>query len=276
MSFGHSAEAVGHAMRIRGFAAAAAVAVLLTPILPLSAAEDGAGEAAPTAAPFQFYVPPPGQDISGIYWIKSYNAKIQPVEGGELPYKPEFMEIYQQREAAINASANLIEEDQARKLCTPDGVPRILQNPYPWEIVQTQGQVHILYEINKVIRLIKLDVPPPSDEEMEIFPYYSGHSVGHWEGDTLVVRTGGFKNYTFLDNSGAPHSLQLRVVERYRKINDGRELEVVVDIHDPGVFTRDWQARFVYDARPDLRIMDWNCGEPHRDISLVPGVTVPN
>jgi hypothetical protein len=102
-----------------------------------------------------------------------------------------------------------------------------------------------------------------------------GHSAGHWEGDTLIIENGGFKNYTFIDNLGGPHSYDLRVTERYRKINDGQQLEVIVDIHDPSVFTEDWSARFVYDARPDLRIMDWNCGEVHRDISGVPGVVIP-
>jgi hypothetical protein len=64
----------------------------------------------------------------------------------------------------------------------------------------------------------------------------------------------------------------LHTVERIRKIDNGRALEDVVTIHDPVVFTRDWQARFVYQPRPDLRIMDWNCGEKHRDLSPVKGV----
>jgi hypothetical protein len=232
-------------------------------------------QAAEEASSFEYFVPPEGQDIGGIYWLKSYSAAIQPMDGGELPYTPEAMAIYRERRARIEASAEIIDEDQARKLCTPDGVPRVLQSPYPFEIVQTHGQIHFLYEINKIIRLVTMDEPLPDDDYLEIFPWYSGHSAGHWEGDTLVVQTGGFKNYTFLDNLGAPHSYDLRVTERYRKINDGNELEVVVDIHDPGVFTEDWSARFVYDARPDLRIMDWNCGEVHRDISHIPGVVVP-
>jgi hypothetical protein len=154
-------------------------------------------------------------------------------------------------------------------------VPRVLGNPYPWEIVQAdENKIWILYELNKIIRLVHLDKPLPDDMFLLTFPYYSGHSAGSWEGDTLVIRTGGFKDYTYLDNAGAPHSDQLRVTERYRMISP-TELEVLVDIHDPGVFTRDWQARFVYDKRPDLKIQDWNCGEPHRDISMVPGITLP-
>jgi hypothetical protein len=274
-----SAKAARRALVRCGFAVAGTLA--LGALAGALHAADTAPATAPAtaatpAAPFKHYVPPAGQDVAGIYWIKSYSPKLQPMEGGEPPYKPEAMALYKQRQAAIAESATIIEEDQARKLCTPDGVPRILQSPYPFEIVQTQGQVHILYELNKVIRAIKLDAPLPPEKELVTFPYYSGHSVGHWEGDTLVIETGGFKDYTFLDNSGAPQSDQLRVTERYRKINGGKELEVVVAIHDPGVFTRDWQARYVYDARPDLRIMDWNCGEPHRNIAGVAGVHVPD
>jgi hypothetical protein len=274
-----SAKAARRALVVCSLALAgtAAGGLLTLPVRAADAANAPAAAApAAPAAPLKYYVPPAGQDISGTYWIKSYSPKLQPIDGGDPPYKPEAMALYKKRQAAIAASATIIPEDQARKLCTPDGVPRILQSPYPFEIIQSQGQVHILYELNKVIRVIKMDAPMPAEKELITFPYYSGHSVAHWEGDTLVVETGGFKDYTFLDNSGAPQSDQLRVTERYRKINGGKELEVVVTLHDPGVFTRDWQTRYVYDARPDIRIMDWNCGEPHRNIAGVPGVQVPD
>ena len=175
--------------------------------------------------------------------------------------------------AALNANTL---EDKSRTVCLPDGEPRILEDPYPFEIVETpnRGEIHILYELNHVVRLVSMNKPMPSGDELEIYPFYSGHSVGHWEGDTLVVQTAGFNAKTFLDNSGAPHTDQLRTTERIRKINP-KELEDVITIHDPGVFTKDWNARFVYEARPDIRILDWNCGEKHRDLSSVKGVVVP-
>jgi hypothetical protein len=210
-------------------------------------------------------------DISGIYWSNSYNPKIQPMGGGEPPYKPQAMAAYKKNtEAVKNFSLN----DKARKVCTPDGVPRILESPYPFEIVESpnRGEVHILYELNHVIRPVTIAKPLPPAEELETFPFYSGHSAGHWEGDTLVIETAGFNEMTFLDNSGAPHTDQLRTVERIRKINGGKELEDVVTIHDAGVFTKDWSARFVYQARTDIRIMDYACGDNHRDLSSVKGV----
>jgi hypothetical protein len=210
-------------------------------------------------------------DISGIYWTNSYSPKIQPIGGGDPPYKPAAMAIYRKNTEAVKTFSL---DDKARKVCTPDGIPRILESPYPFEIVETpnRGEVHILYELNHVVRPVTMTKPLPPEEELETFPFYSGHSVGHWDGETLIIETAGFNEMTFLDNSGAPHTDQLKTLERIRKINGGKELEDVVAIHDPGVFTKDWSARFVYQARPDLRIMDYSCGEKHRDLSSVKGV----
>jgi hypothetical protein len=237
----------------------------LTVVLATSPLAVGAPANAPAAQP------PNWPDISGIYWSNSYNPKIQPTGGGDPPYKPEAMAAYRKNMEAVKTySLN----DKARKVCTPDGIPRILESPYPFEIVETpnRGEVHILYELNHVIRPVTITKPLPPAEELETFPFYSGHSAGHWEGDTLVIKTAGFNEMTFLDNSGAPHTDQLRTVERIRKVNGGKELEDVVTIHDPGVFTKDWSARFVYQARTDIRIMDYACGEKHRDLSSVKGV----
>jgi hypothetical protein len=210
-------------------------------------------------------------DFSGIYWTNSYSAKIQPVGGGNPPYTAEAMAAYNKNAAAVKTYSL---DDKARKLCTPDGVPRVLASPYPFEIVQSpdRGEIYLIYELNHVIRLVTMAKPLPSADELETFPFYSGHSAGHWDGDTLVIETAGFNEKTFLDNSGAPHTDQLRTVERIRKINGGKELEDVVTIHDPGMFTKDWSARFVYQARSDIRIMDYACGEKHRDLSPVKGV----
>ncbi len=211
-------------------------------------------------------------DISGIYWATAYNPQIQPIGGGMPPYKPAALAQYRKNTADL--AAGKLDEDRSRSYCLPDGVPRALEDPYPFEIVQApqRGEVYQLFEINHMIRRIDMQKPLPPDNELSELPYYSGHSAGHWEGDTLVIESAGFNDMTFLDNSGAPHSDQLRTSERIRKLPDGKSLEDVVTIHDPEVFTRDWQARFVYQARPDIRIMDWNCGEKHRDLSQVKGV----
>jgi hypothetical protein len=210
-------------------------------------------------------------DISGTYWTTTYSPTLQPSAGGSPPYRPEALAEYRKNMAAI-AAGKL--DDKARSFCVPDGVPRALASPYPFEIVQipNRGEIYLFYEINHMIRQVDMQNPLPPQDKLQLLPFFAGHSAGHWEGDTLVVETAGYNDMTFLDNSGAPHTDQLRTTERIRRIDNGKGLEDVVTIHDPGVFTQDWTTRFVYPARPDIRIMDWNCGEKHRDLSQVKGV----
>jgi hypothetical protein len=211
-------------------------------------------------------------DISGTYWAPQYNAKIQIVGGGDLPLTPAGKAAYDKNTAGLKNNSLT---DEARKFCVPDGVPRVLATPYPFEIIQAPpGQITIIHELNHQIRMVAMDKKLPSDDDLSIFPYYNGHSVGHFEGDTLVVETAGFNEKTFIDATGAPHTDEMHTFERIRRTSP-TELEDVVTIHDPKYYTRDWQARFVYRLRNEVRLEDYVCGEPHRDISGVAGVRRP-
>jgi len=75
---------------------------------------------------------------------------------------------------------------------------------------------------------------------------------------------------TFLDATGLPHSDEMRTIEQIRKT--GKELEIIITIHDPEMYERDWQARFVYQERNDVRIEEYACNDNHRDLSAVKGV----
>jgi hypothetical protein len=208
------------------------------------------------------------RSLSGAWWITSYSPQLPLVGGGALPLNADGRAAYDRNKARLQ-DASLY--DEARRICVPDGVPRILGNPYPFMIMQTPGLTTIIYELNHVIRLVRMDQPQENQEQLRLAPYYSGHSVGHWEGDTLVLETAGFNEKTFIDATGAPHSSRMTTVERYRKTNSG-QLEVVVTVTDPVYYTQAFSARFVYDSRPGLRLKDYVCGEPHRDISHIPGV----
>jgi hypothetical protein len=129
------------------------------------------------------------------------------------------------------------------------------------------------YEQNSMIRGISMVKPLDSLEKLSILPFWNGHSAGHWEGDTLVIQSAGFNESTFADATGLPHSDQLMTTERVRKINGGKQLEDIVSVHDPVYFTRDWQARFVYDNHDGLHLTDYVCGEKHRDISSIKGIS---
>jgi len=214
----------------------------------------------------------PVPNLAGIYWATHYNAKIEIVGGGELPLTADGRTAYDKNIAGLK---NGPLTDAARRFCVPDGLPRVLATPYPFEIVDgPTGYLTIIHELNHQLRTVALDKPMPDDEELLTWPFYNGHSVGHFDGDTLVVESAGFNDKTFVDATGAPDTDELRTIERIRKISP-TELEDVITIHDPQYYTRDWQARFVYTKRTDIRIDDYLCGEPHRDLSPVAGVRRP-
>ena len=211
-------------------------------------------------------------DISGTYWITQYNAKLQLTDGGEPPLNDAGRAEYAKNQAGLKDGSIT---DAARKFCVPDGIPRVLANPYPFEVIQAPpGQTTIVYELNHQIRVVAMDKPLPSDMELIPFPFYNGHSVGHFEGDTLVVDSAGFNEKTYLDATGLPHDDQLHTSERIRKVG-GNQLEDVVTITDPTFYTRPFSARFVYNQRNEVRLEDYVCGEPHRDIYSIPGVRRP-
>jgi len=211
-------------------------------------------------------------DISGTYWATEYHAKIQPVGGGDLPLTPAGKTAYEKNMAGLKDGSIT---DTARKFCVPDGLPRVLATPYPFEIIQAPpGQVTIIHELNHQVRVVAMDKPMPTAFEQTTFPFYNGHSAGHFEGDTLVIHTSGFNEKTFIDATGTPHTDEMTTMERIRRTSP-TELEDVVTIHDPKYYSRDWSARFVYKLHTDVRLEDYVCGEPHRSLSQVAGVRQP-
>jgi hypothetical protein len=116
-----------------------------------------------------------------------------------------------------------------------------------------------------------LDKPRPKYEEWSL-PLLQRSFYGRYEGYARS-RNRRLQRKTFLDATGA-HTDELVTTERIRKTSP-TELEIVVTVHDPDYYTRDWQARFTYALRNELRIEDYVCGEPHRDISHISGVRRP-
>jgi hypothetical protein len=210
-------------------------------------------------------------NISGVWWTQHYSAKIEPLGGGELPFTDKGKALYAKNIVALKNGSL---KDEARRICTPDGVPRILGNPYPFQVIQTPGLVTFIFELNGYIRGVAMDVPQLSAEDLEVAPYYGGHAVGRWDGDTLIIASAGFNDKTFLDATGAPHSDEMTTVERIRKLNE-QTLENTVTVTDPVMFTKPWSTRFVYDRHPEVELQDYVCGEKHRDISKVKGVVAP-
>jgi hypothetical protein len=211
-------------------------------------------------------------NVFGTFWVTHYDAKIQVVGGGELPLTPDGKAAYEMNIAGLKVGSIT---DASRRWCVPGGLPRVLANPYPFEIINApHGQVTFVYELSHMVRPIQMDQQLPSDKELIPYPYFNGHSVGRFEGDTLVIETAGFNERTFIDATGAPHTDLMHTIERIRRISP-TQIEDVVTIRDPEYYTRDWQTRFVYQQHDDLRLQDYVCGEQNRDISSVPGVRRP-
>lgn len=248
----------------------AAVAVLCALVATPCLAQGGraANGPVPPLVPHPVLDLPAARDLNGVWQIERFTPGIRPENGDPLPFTPAGRMAYEKNMAGLK---NKTLVDEARHVCVPDGVPRILQSPYPFRIVQTPGQTTILYELNHVFRIVAMDKALPDHDMLTALPFYSGHSVGHWDGDTLVIETAGFNTKTFIDDTGVPHSDALTTVERMRKIDNGKKLEVRVTVTDPKTFTHPWTARFVYDPRPNVRLRTYVCGEKHRDVSNVEG-----
>ena len=126
--------------------------------------------------------------------------------------------------------------------CRPYGVPAIWNSGGPFFFIQTPKEVVIVSETDRFSRHIYLNVPHTADPK----PSYYGESVGHYEGDTLVVDTIGMNDKTFADNFRTPHTEKLHVIERIRLVEGGKKLEIHVTAEDPGTFVQPWQGTRLY------------------------------
>jgi hypothetical protein len=213
--------------------------------------------------------PPPSadpRDIEGVWWISRYEYLLGPEAGIPPPLKPEYMRILERRVRAKNRGTP---EADASTDCRPHGMPRLMESPYPIRFVQTPGQVTLLHEVAHNVRKIYLDQEHPKN----LKPTYLGHSVGHWEGDTLVVDTIGLNDKTFIDDEGSSHSTQIHVVERIRKVNGNKDLEDILTVTDPVTLTEPYSFKRIYKWRPDVKPAEYVCEENNRN-APEGGVTV--
>jgi len=212
------------------------------------------------ASPARHVAPASEQGLAGIWWAAQPTVRLRPVGGEDIPFSQDGQALYQKIRDSL-ASHALV--DKAQQICMPQGTPRVMTTGYPLQIVETPGQVSLLFEENRIFRVVRLDVPHANPEVWD--PSFMGESVGHREGKTLVIETTNFKPGTYLDASGLPHSDKLVVSERLSRLGRGNELEDLVTITDPVNYTRPWTARITYQLHPEVELKtDWVCGEPHR------------
>ncbi len=147
-------------------------------------------------------------------------------------------------------------EDDPLNTCMPPGLPRLMNLNFPFEILQKGDTVYILFEYAQHQRRIYLNAEHPKDLD----PTYLGHSVGHFEGRTLVVDTIGFTDKTWLDMAGHLHSDALHLVERFTRSQDGQTLTYDVTIDDPAMYSKPWSAPTkTHRLRNDMKIQEFVC-----------------
>ena len=122
--------------------------------------------------------------------------------------------------------------------CYPEPPPLLFAVQFAWEMLQGKDEIVILYSHDNKVRHVRLNAAHPAN----LVPTWQGDSVGHYEGDTLVIDTIGITTRTFLDDYQTPHTEQLHVVERFHMTDGGKFLEVDFHVEDPGAFTKPWDA----------------------------------
>jgi hypothetical protein len=173
-----------------------------------------------------------------------------------FPAQPPYTEEGRRLVADWRASHDPIEDDPG-KFCQSPGMPSLALGgaDYPVEIVVTPRQVTILMELHQQIRRVFLNQEHPERP----FPQRNGHSVGRWDGDTLVIDTVGIKALTF---GSVPHSDRAHVVERIRTIDGGNALLNEVTITDPVMYSGTITVQQYYRAAPaNTRMLEYECTE---------------
>jgi hypothetical protein len=185
-------------------------------------------------------------------------APAAPRELLKSPYKEKYEQI--QRDTADGKVAY---DDAA--LCLPPGMPRMMGATYGLEVLQTPGQVTMTSEYQAESRRIWLDgrKHPSSDEAL---PTYAGHSIGHWEGDVLVVDTVQTRDDIVIDATRLPQSLSMHLTERFNEPQPGI-LEDDITVDDPTVYEKPWSMSKRYRYRPDLNLEEYVCEDNNRNVS---------
>ena len=194
-------------------------------------------------------------DLSGL-WRSDGGRYVDNLAGVDVPMLPWAAALYKERQANFGI-------DKPQVHCMPHGVPDAMAlSAYPFKIVQTPGEVVVLYEEMNTYRQIHTDGRSlPLDPE----PAWYGYSIGKWEGDTLVVETLGFKEGTWLDNGGHPHTEALHTIERFRRTNFGN-MEMDISINDPKAYPKPWKsATMHFKLQPDTELIEDFCNENNRD-----------
>ena len=191
---------------------------------------------------------------------------IQTADGQPIPYQPAVAALMDKRRQAAAAGKPMATNGSQ---CLPGGMPSMMHPPIELalQILENPGQVTVLFEFYGTFRIIHLNEKHPNDPD----PTYFGNSVGHWEGDTLVVDTIAINDKTTI--FGAPHSEGMHLVERMRRTGpDTMEDRILVE--DPKTYTRPWTWLIKLKHIPGMRIREYVCENQRNGVDASGGTAV--
>ena len=192
-------------------------------------------------------------DLNGV-WQGPYTPDLSRTlpRGDTIPFTPYGAERFKAVDPANNPDG----------FCLPVGPARGFQSPAPFQVVQNDNVIAILFENQRIFRIVYTDGTKHPDDIVE-YPEWMGHSVGHWEGNKLVVDTVGINERTWLDTSGHEHSDKLRLTETFEKTAPDN-IHYTVTFEDPVFFVKPWTSTRDF-KRQNTRIMSYSCEENEKD-----------
>ena len=175
----------------------------------------------------------------------------------DIPYQPWSKERYEFNKTGKGQALD------PEASCLPAGVPRATGVPYPIRFIQTPGLIVMLLEGN--VHSYRMIFTDGREHPQDLNPTWMGHSIGRWEGNTLVVDTVGFNGKTWLDPGGHVATERLHVVERFTR-TEPNLMQYEFTIDDPGAYTKPWGWSYPLYGHPDWEIIEYVCNENNKDV----------
>jgi hypothetical protein len=220
----------------------------------------------------------PGADLSGVWYPSTSRETLGAAtpdnpgqqfvwldnQGKPIPFPKDLLTPWGQDrlkknhpsgDVASGETRTAYDSDDPDFACFPAGVPRIYLFLYPMQTVQTSGQLLMLFEYGHNIRQIFTDGRGHAPDEE---PTWLGDSIGHWEGDTLVVETTNQNDKTWFGYGGQPHSEELKVEERIRR-PDHDSLTIDITMTDPKAYKEPLHTRKKYILKPSWNLKEYVC-----------------
>ena len=188
-------------------------------------------------------------DLSGTWAVAAGGVSWDPADPSgqkpdQTPMTPWARKLFDEAKPPFGANSTFDNpNDPAQKYCDTPGMTRLYDYPWQFSIIQTPKNVFLLFEYFHTWRVVAMNQPHPKDLD----PTWLGDSVGHYEGDALLIDTIGYNDKTWLDNVGHPHSDKLHTIERLRRI-DRNTLQLELTIDDPKAYPKPFTSKKTFQS----------------------------